>query len=150
MKAEHDGRYFKISEFACKCGQCDNGVQQELIDALDKVRLAFGKPIIVNCGFRCEEHNSEVGGEPNSVHKMGYAADISSGAPLGQLFDAVMAVPEFRTGGLGVYFGQNFIHVDLRGLAGMKSVSWVRYDSDKPLIYGDRGMVVSEVDKHFA
>lgn len=48
-----------------------------LIDnVLDPLREAYGKPIIVTSGFRCEELNRLVGGSKTSHHRTGQAADI--------------------------------------------------------------------------
>lgn len=48
-----------------------------LIDnILDPLREAYGKPIIVTSGFRCEELNRLVGGSKTSHHRTGQAADI--------------------------------------------------------------------------
>lgn len=43
---------------------------------LDPLREAYGKPIYVNCGYRCPELNKAVGGAKNSQHLTGLAADI--------------------------------------------------------------------------
>ena len=43
---------------------------------LDPLREAYGKPIIVTSGFRCEELNKVVGGSKKSHHRTGQAADI--------------------------------------------------------------------------
>lgn len=43
---------------------------------LDPLRELYGKPIIVNSGFRCSELNKLVGGSQTSQHKKGLAADI--------------------------------------------------------------------------
>lgn len=50
------------------------------VEVLDRVRAAYGKPIIVSSGFRCPELNAAVGGNPNSQHcaNCGAAADIHS------------------------------------------------------------------------
>ena len=48
-----------------------------LIDnVLDPLREAYGKPIIVTSGFRCEELNRLVGGSKTSQHRTGQAVDI--------------------------------------------------------------------------
>ena len=52
-----------------------------ILEILDPLREEFGKEIIVNSGFRCEELNIAVGGALNSHHKCknGYAAaDITA------------------------------------------------------------------------
>jgi len=43
---------------------------------LDPLREAYGKPIYVNCGYRCVELNRAVGGFRTSQHLTGLAADI--------------------------------------------------------------------------
>lgn len=43
---------------------------------LDPLRAAYGKPITISSGYRCEELNKKVGGSSTSVHKLGYAADM--------------------------------------------------------------------------
>ena len=47
-------------------------------NVLDPLREAWGKPIIVNSGFRCERLNKAVGGAAGSQHKTGEAADIEA------------------------------------------------------------------------
>ena len=70
-------KYFKRSEFVCKCG-CDRNptVDFELLDILYDVREHFGAPVTVNSGFRCKDHNRAVGGSSSSQHLLGKAADI--------------------------------------------------------------------------
>lgn len=43
---------------------------------LDPLREAWGKPVIVNSGYRCTKLNMAVGGVITSAHKTGYAADL--------------------------------------------------------------------------
>ena len=43
---------------------------------LDPLREAYGKPIIVTSGFRCERLNKLVNGSKTSQHRLGQAADI--------------------------------------------------------------------------
>lgn len=45
---------------------------------LDPLREAYGKPIIVNSGFRNPKVNSLVGGSKSSQHMSGQAADIQT------------------------------------------------------------------------
>ena len=45
---------------------------------LDPLREAYGKPIIVTSGYRCEKLNKAVGGAASSQHVKGEAADIRS------------------------------------------------------------------------
>lgn len=53
-----------------------------LVDnVLDPLRAAYGRPIIVNSGYRCEKLNRKVGGSKTSDHMRGMAADITAGSP---------------------------------------------------------------------
>lgn len=47
-----------------------------IINVLDPIREAWGKPIRVNSGYRCPELNRHVGGVSNSQHVKGMAADL--------------------------------------------------------------------------
>lgn len=57
-------------------------------EVLDKVREMWGKPLIVNSGYRCDNLNKAVGGSAKSQHRLGKAADITTGSVEGnrQLF----------------------------------------------------------------
>ncbi len=67
--------YFKEKEFKCPdCGKVK--VSAWLIHLLNKVRESYGKPMIINSGYRCKKYNKKVGGKPNSAHLRGTAADI--------------------------------------------------------------------------
>ena len=73
---------FTLHEFKCKCGQCCIPAEAKdnimvLVDrVLDPARQKLGRPIHVNSGYRCEAHNRQVGGAPNSQHTKGEAADL--------------------------------------------------------------------------
>lgn len=74
-------KYFKRSEFACKCGgKYCNGYpaepKEKLIRVADDVREHFGKPMPVSSGVRCTQHNANVGGVSNSRHLLGKAMDF--------------------------------------------------------------------------
>ena len=51
-------------------------IEALVANVLDSLREAYGKPIYVNSGYRCEKHNKAVGGVPKSQHMRGEAADI--------------------------------------------------------------------------
>ena len=53
-----------------------------LVDnVLDPLREAYGKPIIINSGFRSPALNKAVGGSATSDHMHGRAADITGESP---------------------------------------------------------------------
>lgn len=59
-------------------GQVEN--LTALVDnVLDPLRERFGKPIVVNSGFRSKDLNRAVGGVSTSQHMNGEAADICAG-----------------------------------------------------------------------
>ena len=73
---------FRINEFVCHCGcemppEARQNIEALVANVLDPLREAYGKPIYVNSGYRCEKHNKAVGGVPKSQHMLGQAADIS-------------------------------------------------------------------------
>lgn len=47
---------------------------------LQPLRDAYGKPITINCGYRCPRTNQAVKGAATSQHLTGQAADITGGS----------------------------------------------------------------------
>ena len=75
---------FKIQEFVCHCGcempaEARQNIEALVVEVLDPLREAYGKPIYVNSGYRCEARNRKVGGVLRSQHMLGQAADIRPG-----------------------------------------------------------------------
>jgi uncharacterized protein YcbK (DUF882 family) len=112
-------KYFQKSEFACKCDRCidqnntGDGMDPRLLEVLDRIRERIGNPIYVLSGYRCPDHNAEVGGQPNSLHMQSCAADITyDGINVPEL--AQIAAEE-GADGIGTYASQGFLHVDTRG-----------------------------------
>lgn len=52
-------RYFKLEEFACKCGKCNSVINLDFLRKLDKARGIAGVPFFINSGCRCDNYNSE-------------------------------------------------------------------------------------------
>lgn len=50
---------------------------------LQPLRELYGKPIIINSGFRGDAVNKAVGGVPTSQHRKGEAADLTTGSKEG-------------------------------------------------------------------
>lgn len=109
--------FFDTKEFESKDGKPspfdDTVVKRELIVMLNAIRSRFGKPIIVNSGYRSPEHNAAVGGVPNSQHVLGTAADIRP-EDLSDLSELQEICNEMNARG-GVGFYNTFVHVDVRG-----------------------------------
>ena len=88
-------KHFSEKEFWCRCNQCQKGdaemgippggmigsvpenVKALVENVLDPLREKYGKPIQVNSGYRCPNHNLAVGGASRSQHLFGEAADIA-------------------------------------------------------------------------
>ncbi len=66
---------FTEAEFACRCGCGAADMDPDFMDRLQAIRTAFGKPMVISSGFRCEEYNSRIGSK-YPEHVMGMAADI--------------------------------------------------------------------------
>ncbi len=117
MLSEH----FAKSEFWCR-GQdqhtCNCGhslkIWQELINLLEELRKLCGnRPLYINSGYRCREHNAAIDGVPNSQHCLGTAADVAR--PDGLSFnDFKSCVEKLPFDGIGIYRESDFIHVDVR------------------------------------
>jgi len=61
-------KYFKIEEFACKCGCGINNMSKVTLDRIDKARALAGIPFIVNSACRCPKRNKSEGGADDSAH----------------------------------------------------------------------------------
>lgn len=96
-------KYFTVDEFLRSGVAQERGIDNSVgIDSLrnvealvenvlDPLREAWGKPIVVNSGYRCEALNRAVGGATASQHVKGQAADITAGTRQGNrwLFDHI-------------------------------------------------------------
>ncbi|EPQ8291100.1 YcbK family protein [Campylobacter jejuni] len=116
--------YFKESEFKCKCGKCKlppNVPSDELVDVLCEIREHYNAPIIINSGYRCKEHNAEVGGAAKSQHTIGSAADfVVKGVKTEEVHQYVLEKYGDKPFGIAIKhnfenpFG-GFVHIDTRG-----------------------------------
>ena len=84
-------KYFTVGEFTRSAvadrygipnrlpsmAESDN-IHRLVINVLDPLREAYGKPIKVSSGYRCPRLNAIVGGSSTSDHMKGCAADIQS------------------------------------------------------------------------
>lgn len=86
-KMHNFAKYFTLEEFLTSSTARQKSIEnlpsweivehlKELAAFLDQLREDWGSGIRVSSGFRNEKLNSAVGGVPQSVHKIGYAADI--------------------------------------------------------------------------
>lgn len=89
-------------------------------DILQPLRDAWGQPIVVSSGYRCEELNKAVGGAKNSQHLLGEAADIHTLSDFPADNQALFATAvclvrdgKIKVGQLINEYGYNWIHISL-------------------------------------
>jgi uncharacterized protein YcbK (DUF882 family) len=110
-------KYFSYKEFdSPDMPGSGNLMDENFLQMLDEVRDKFGKPIVINSGYRSEEHNAAVGGKPKtetsrgSSHMYGLAADIKCDNSVDR-FHLIFLLQETGFQRIGV--AKTFIHVDL-------------------------------------
>lgn len=103
--------HFRAGEFACKhCGAMK--VDTALVDGLESMRALAGVPITITSGYRCPNHPESLR-NPDSQHVLGKAADIRvANMPVLLMYRLAEQVLTFEQGGIGIYPGEGFIHVD--------------------------------------
>lgn len=105
---------FHANEFRCRC--CGalpaDGMDPYLLEVLEEIRGAVGRPIKVNSGYRCPKHNKAVGGAKSSQHMLGTAADIRIEGLTPKKVAEVAGKFLQHCGGIGIY--AMFTHVDVR------------------------------------
>jgi len=120
--------HFTLEELLCKCGKCTPPAPvvanlKRLAPVLEKIRIALGKPVIVNSGYRCPHRNAEAGGVADSQHVKGTAADLTiAGVSPGRIAEEAGKIAQ--VGGIGVYPYQGFCHVDIRPRVGGQITRW--------------------------
>ena len=111
-RAQRLATNFKLTEFDCKGRGCCafTLVDEKLVEYLQQIREYFNAPVIINSGYRCPKHNSNVGGAAQSQHMKGKAADI---VVKGVSPRQVAAFAEkIGVNGIGIY--STFTHIDTR------------------------------------
>ena len=99
-----------------------------LMDYLDLIREAYGEPIRVSSGYRCDALNRAVGGASNSQHKLGLAADLVV-PDLDRLFGVIR-----KLGGFDQLIderpkrGSRWVHVSIAPEGGKPRGQVMRYD----------------------
>lgn len=109
---------FSAAEVSCQCG-CGMFPKPELISRLQALRDAWGKPLTVTSGARCQKHNAAVGGAPASKHVEGLAADIAvtNGSDRYKLIRLA-----YHLGFTGLGLHPKFLHLDIRPVT--EAVTW--------------------------
>lgn len=116
-----ENKYFTPDEFKCKCGKCKSiEPPDELVDVLCETREHYSAPLIIKSGYRCPEHNRNVGGATNSFHTKGNAVDFTvKGVKTLDLYNYVILHYGDRAYGIAKKIVNDeyrgFVHLDTRG-----------------------------------
>ena len=100
--------YFKIKEFACKCGCKTNNIDLDFIEDLDRARSYSRIKYKITSGYRCSKHPLSIK-NPTSSHIKGLAADIECKDNYDR---AVILGGLAEAGFVRIGLGDGFIHVD--------------------------------------
>ena len=80
--------YFKPVEYECRCGCGFSRMSEITLNAADHIREYLDRPVTVNSGCRCVDHNKKIGGASASWHLprkngdwMGRAMDLDIHGP---------------------------------------------------------------------
>lgn len=106
-------KFFNRIEFKCNCYNCKPyAVDAELLEVLEDVREHFDAPVYITSGWRCEKHNTNVGGAKDSKHLYGIAADfkVRNVSPIDVHGYLVERYPDCY--GIGLY--SSWVHLDVR------------------------------------
>jgi len=106
--------HFMYSDFICPC--CDMlkiiPAFYDHVSLLEQMRRDLGFDILISSGYRCKDHNAEVGGSPQSWHLL-FATDIqpedNDPHKLKALYKMALSM---KFGGIGLY--EAHLHLDLR------------------------------------
>ena len=108
---------FSEAELTCRCG-CGMLPKRDFMEKIERLRVAYGKPMSVTSAARCPAHNSKVSKTGRTgPHTTGRAIDI--GVDREDAFDLLMLVGRMNTLGLGITGigvqqkgGGRFLHFD--------------------------------------
>ena len=107
-------QHFNKREFDCQCGCGTGTIHAMLVQKLELVRQEYGKPMRINSGIRCLNHNRNIGSKDTSSHIKCLAADVGC-TDMSERFTLLqLLMKHFKRVGIN----KKFIHVDV--------------DSDKP------------------
>ncbi|MBF0629294.1 MAG: DUF882 domain-containing protein [Magnetococcales bacterium] len=119
---ENITKHFSRAELACRhCGELH--MDQKFLEKLELVRMAFGKPMIITSGYRCEEHNAAVSeGRQLGAHTLGFAVDVAiSGEDVPKLIELAL---KFGFTGFGLKqhgpIQGRYVHLDTVSLGSQK------------------------------
>jgi uncharacterized protein YcbK (DUF882 family) len=102
-------RNFTLAEYRSKDNADLIVIHPSLILALQAIRDHTGRSVTINSGYRSPQHNTAIGGAPNSLHVKGMAADIviKGMTPL----EVASLAHDLGLGGIKAY--PTFTHIDV-------------------------------------
>lgn len=136
-------KYFSYSEFFksdvaekhqvsnipddAQLSQVLGNVKALVLNVLDPLRSAMGRPIIITSGYRSQRVNELVGGSKTSQHLLGKAADIHVQGYTPQQMDMVYRTIQmyYDFDQLIFYPSKNIIHISWNGDKNRQE-SWVK------------------------
>ena len=98
------------------------------VEVLEPMRKKLGRPLRVTSGFRSPAYNTLIGGASGSQHTQGIAADLAFDSETACIVAAAVASTIPACGGIGLYPGRGFIHVDCRPRQSNKPTWWAQID----------------------
>lgn len=108
--------HFSDTEFEDSDAGIIPQVHPALLDALELMRVALGRPIMITSGYRSPAHNKAVGGADESFHMtnplMGVDIIVAGVHPIDVAASAIKW--GFQNGGIGVYPTDGHVHLDVR------------------------------------
>lgn len=108
--------HFSKKELMCRCGCGQIYLDKRFLNDLEDLRVAFGKPMIVTSGYRCEKYNEKVSSTGGSgPHTTGKAIDIRVSGQ--DAYTLVAMAINFGFSGIGVHqrgpVSKRYVHLDI-------------------------------------
>ena len=107
-------KYPNFSRAKLACSHCGaEGIRPELMDKVQALRVAYGKPMPETSGYRCPQHPAEAKKTVPGAHQLGLAIDI--GVQGKDAYDLVKLATNMGFTGIGVQQKDTgrFIHLDV-------------------------------------
>ena len=130
MTDQQLSEHFKLSEFVAPgdpvepSAEVVANLKRLCEEVLEPMRKKLGRPIRITSGYRSPSYNASIGGARGSQHTLGTAADLALGGDTACLVGAAVASTMQACGGIGLYPGRGFIHVDIRKRVRNKLTWW--------------------------
>ena len=107
--------FFPEAEFAACSPPCaSDDMDQDFMDSLVALRLAFGKSMPLTCAYRSPQHDRRKGRSGNSAHTLGMAVDIHISDI--EALELICFARKLGFGGVGVQQAgprsTRFVHLD--------------------------------------